>query len=119
MIYGKKNITHKTQINTSRFVQEGETLESKLARLTLNEEDIDLTSVKTIYQERKAGVDPMCDIRTDRMQIAQDACTKITRTHILARANRDDMGKKKQEDFTYLTDTNGNIVKNPSLTQNE
>ena len=112
MIYGKKLITTHTQINTSKNVQEGETLEEKLARMTINEEVVDLTSVPPIYQERRAGVDPMCDIRTDRMQLAQDACTKITRTHMLARANREDMGKKKAEEFTYVTDTNGNIVKN-------
>lgn len=111
MIYGKKNIKTSTQICT-KYMQEGESLERKLARITASNEPLNEAQKPIIFQERKAGVDPMCDIRTDKMAMAQDACDKITRTHMLARANREDFGKKKAEEFTWVTDTNGNIVKN-------
>lgn len=114
----KKNIVVKTQLETSEHYTEGETIEKNLARITASDEPINQTTVPLLYQERKEGVNPLYDIRTDRMEMAQMARDKITRTHMLARANRDDMGKKKQEDFTYVTDTNGNIVKNPNLTKN-
>lgn len=115
--YNKKNIVTKTQLETSEHFTEGETIEKCLARITENDQPINEATVPLLYQERKEGVNPMYDIRTDKMEMAQMARDKITRTHMLARANRDDMGKKKQEDFTYVTDSNGNIVKNPSLTE--
>lgn len=115
---GKSIITH-TQMNNTCAMREGETIETKLARLVQTNEPIDIDGSSPIYQERKAGVDPFCDIRTDRMQMAQDAQDIITRTHMLARANRDDFGKKKAEEFTYITDTNGNIVENKVESKSE
>lgn len=117
MIYGKKTITKDTQLNNTCALREGETIEKKLARLVSNDEPIDMDMSPEIYQERSAGVDPFCDIRADRMAMAQEAQDKITRTHMLARANRNDMGKKKAEEFTYVTDTDGNIVKNNVSTE--
>lgn len=107
----KKNFVP-TQLDGTYNIQEGETLERRLARINESEEPINDINTPLIFQERKAGVDPFCDIRTDRMQLAQDARDKISRTHLLARANRDDMGKKPIEEFTYVTDSNGNIIKN-------
>ena len=111
----QKFIRKRTCINTANTLREGESIEQKLRRINQTKEPVDVEMTPEIYQERSAGVDPMCDIRTDKMQLAQEACDAITRTHLLARANRGDMGKKKQEEFTYVTDTNGNIVKNPTL----
>lgn len=117
MKYNGKNIYTPTQINTTFALREGESMESKLRRLTASNEPIDVDIAPEIYQERRTGVDPMCDIRTDRMQLAQDACDSITRTHMLARANREDFGKKKAEEFTYVTDSDGNIVKNTAVSE--
>lgn len=115
MKYNKVRINTTTSITANMNNQyAGESLEQKLRRVVESGEPIDVEMTPEIYQERSAGVDPMCDIRTDKMQMAQDACDSITRTHILARANRNDMGKKKQEEFTWITDSNGNIVKNPT-----
>lgn len=115
MKYKGKNIKQTTQLLTSEMFSEGETIEKRLARIVQSEEPLTDATVPLLYQERKEGVNPMYDIRTDRMEMAQMARDKITRTHMLARANREDMGKKRQEEFTYVTDTNGNIVKNPTL----
>lgn len=116
MKFNKIRINTKTSISANMNTQyAGESLEQKLRRVVESGEPIDMDMTPEIYQERSAGVDPMCDIRTDKMQLAQDACDSITRTHMLARANRGDMGNKKVEEFTYITDTDGNIVKNPII----
>lgn len=117
MRYTNKKIRVATQINTAKeFLKEGLSLQETLRQYKESNQEIeDLELAPEIFQERKDGVDPMCDIRTDKMQLAQDACDTITRTHLLARANKHDMGKKPQEEFTYVTDTNGNIVENPNI----
>lgn len=115
MRYTNKKITQKAKINTSNFLREGESMEEKLRRATMTKEPIEVDFTPEMYQERKAGVDPMCDIRTDKFQMAQDACDTMTRTYLLGRLNREDLGKKKAEEFTYVTDTDGNIVQNPAI----
>lgn len=119
MKYKGKKICVSTQINTNaQTTREGKSIEEMLRQMKANKEPLeDGNFTGEIFQERSAGVDPMCDIRTDRMQLAQDACDSITRTHLLARANRGDMGNKKAEEFTYVTDTDGNIIKNPNVTE--
>lgn len=112
MKYKGKNTTTKTSINTHKFLREGESIEQKMRRATMTQEPIEVDFTPEIYQERAAGVDPMCDIRTDKFQMAQDACDTMSRTYLLGRMNRQDMGNKKAEEFTYVTDTDGNIVKN-------
>lgn len=116
MRYTNKNIRVSTQI-TAGEIREGKSIEQLLREMKASKSPIDVETAPEIFQERSAGVDPMCDIRTDKMALAQEACSQITRTHMLARANRGDMGNKKQEEFTYVTDTDGNIVKNPTLTE--
>ena len=115
----KKNIRHFGDINTTKNLREGQSLQELLRKYKAEKSPIDIDITPEIFQERAAGVDPMCDIRTDRMELAQQACDQIARTHMLARANRGDMGKKKQEEFTWVTDSNGNIVKNPNVSEPE
>ena len=119
MKYKGKKIRVGTQINTNaQTTREGKSIEQMLRQMKANKEPLeDGSFTPEIFQERSAGVDPMCDIRTDKMALAQEACDSITRTHLLARANRGDMGNKKAEEFTYVTDTEGNIVKNPAISE--
>lgn len=112
MRYTKKNITTKARMNTERFLREGQSIEQTLRKATMTKEPIEVDFTPEIYQERKAGVDPMCDIRTDKFAMAQAACDNMSRTYLLGRKNRDDFGKKKAEEFTYVIDTDGNVVKN-------
>lgn len=57
-------------------VYEGETIERKVARITLTKEPITDTA-PTIYTEKKDGVLPAYNIRTDRFDLAIDAYDKI------------------------------------------
>lgn len=68
---------------------EGETLETKIQRLVQNKEPMD-GSVPLTYTERKDGVQPQYDIRTDRWEIAAEAMDTYTKSII---AQRDNKGK--------------------------
>lgn len=72
---------------------EGETIEEKCARITTNGEPIK-DGAPIIYTDRKNGVDPMHNIRTDRFEIALDAMTMVTKSHL---AQRENYAKQKEE----------------------
>ena len=57
-------------------IQEGETIETKVARITQNKEPI-TDRAPIIFTEKKDGVLPAYNIRTDRFDIALEAMDKI------------------------------------------
>lgn len=63
---------------------EGESIENKVRRITNNREPIKDTA-PLIYTERKDGVQPAYDIRTDRFDLALDATDKIAQHHLAKR----------------------------------
>lgn len=87
-----KNKPQKTTIkrNTS---YEGETIEKKINRIVNNKEPIK-DGAPLIYTERKEGVKPEYDIRTDRFEKAIDAMDYIAKTHI---AKRDENAAKREK----------------------
>lgn len=56
---------------------EGESIEKKIERVTTEKEPITDTA-PIIYTDRRDGVRPEYDIRTDRWELAIDAMDKIT-----------------------------------------
>lgn len=60
-------------------VTEGEAIEIKVARITQNKEPI-TDGAPIIYTEKKDGVLPAYNIRTDRFDIALDAMSKIEKS---------------------------------------
>lgn len=75
---------------------EGEPLEEKIAKMLESKEPIG-GDVPPIYTERKDGVKPQYDIRTDRWAIAQEASDKISK-HIIAKRD------EKQESLAQEAD---------------
>jgi len=85
-----------------------ETMEEKLRRLTNNNEPID-SIAQRIYTERKDGVQPEYNIRTDRWEIAAEGMDYITKSNLAKREERikgmeqnledqnKDLNKPKQE----------------------
>lgn len=69
------------QINES---YEGETIEDKIKRITLNKEPI-TDGAPQIFTERKDGVLAETDIRTDRFEIAVEATTALAKAIIAKR----------------------------------
>lgn len=65
-------------------VYEGISLEDMITKATNEESPID-TAAATTYTERKDGVLPEFDIRTDRWEIAQDAMDHTHRSIIARR----------------------------------
>ena len=64
---------------------EGETLEQKIDRILTHKEPIKDEGVALIYSERKKGVLPETNVRTDRWEIATDAMDKVAGSKIAKR----------------------------------
>lgn len=72
---------------------EGQTIEDKILQILENKEPLD-DSVELHYTERKDGVNPDFDIRTDKWEIATDAMERET---FKQRKEREDRIKKKED----------------------
>lgn len=76
--------------------KQGETLETKVERMVHNKEPIK-DGAPILHTERKEGVVPSTNIRTDRFEIAVDAATKIAKSFATKRAarqkEREEVGK--------------------------
>lgn len=82
----------------------GETIEEKVRRITVNKEPIKDNAPK-VYTERKDGVSPEHDIRTDKWDLAIDAMDKVAQVKLAEREKRigektfDTMTPEQQEAF--------------------
>jgi hypothetical protein len=63
---------------------EGETLETKVERVTTNKEPIK-DGAPLIYTDRKEGVQAGHNIRTDRFEIAVEAMDKVAKSNLAKR----------------------------------
>lgn len=79
----RKQYTNETTLEVNTSI-EGETLEEKIERITNNGEPI-TDGAPMIYTERKQGVLPEYDPRTDRFEIAIEAMDKVTSSKIAKR----------------------------------
>ena len=81
-----KNKAQKTTIklNTSYI---GETIEQKIRRIVNNKEPIS-DGAPLVYTDRRDGVNPGHDIRTDRFEIAVEAMDKVSKTYMARREER-------------------------------
>lgn len=94
-----RNYTNNNETMTGIELLEGETIEEKIRRIVNNAEPI-TDGAPIIYTERKDGVQPQYNIRTDRWDIAAEAMTAIDRTNKAKRQEAIDsrMNEKKQID---------------------
>lgn len=74
--------------------KQGEPLEIKIARMLTGKETIP-ADVPLIYTERKDGVLPEYDIRTDRHEIAIDAMDKVSKSY---KHKREERHKPKEKE---------------------
>jgi len=84
---------------------EGETIEQKIERILHNNEPIG-QGAPLMYQDRKDGVNPAYDIRTDRFEIACEAMDKVVANKITKREER--MNPKKEEEKVVENSQNSN-----------
>ena len=73
-----KPLYQKTLIKCDRTL-EGETIEKKVKRLVANKEPIKDGS-PIIYTDKKDGVQPQYNVRTDRFELACEAMDKVHRS---------------------------------------
>lgn len=102
----QKFIYPQSDINTSRFLREGESIEEKMRRVTQSKEPI-TDSAPPIYQERDSGVDPSCDIRTDRFDLALEAMEKAQNAEsaeIAKGDNKPEVDTTSKDQPTYITE---------------
>lgn len=102
----KRNLNHKKTQIICNETYEAESLEEKLRRMIETGEDVGET-VTCTYTERKDGVLPEYDIRTDRFDLAVAATDKVSATLQSQREERIKAKEKKVE--TPVIDENGNI----------
>lgn len=91
-------IHHKIRQKTTLAINdsyEGITIEEKIRRIVENNEPI-TDSSPIIYTDRKDGVLPAYDIRTDRFDVAIDAMDKVNRSNIARRDEVPDAEKTKE-----------------------
>lgn len=98
----KKYKVKKTNIEHNKSV-EGETIEQKIRRVTQNKEPIQ-DGAPIIYTERKDGVKPEYDIRTDRFELAVEAMGNLHKDHI---AKREERHKTKSEEINKSKNDGG------------
>lgn len=82
--------------------QEGETIEEKLAKMMTEKEPISQV-FERIYTDRKDGVMPGYNIRTDRFEVAREAKEKLSKAEKSKIAKADEKLKneiKKEEKTT-------------------
>ena len=83
---------------TNYEYQDGESIESKVRRITENNEPI-TDGAPIIYTNREDGVLPAYNIRTDRWDIAQEAMNAVNQANL---AKSKEYGKTKTEDEKAL-----------------
>lgn len=82
---------------------EGETIETKCARITQTKEPIS-DGAPIIYTEKKDGVRPEYDIRTDRWDIAQEAMDKVNAAKIAKGSQLQKPEQKKEQKTEQKTE---------------
>ena len=75
----KKGVKRTRTSIATNFLEIGESIEEKMRRVTQSNEPIENVA-PMLYTERKDGVLPETDIRTDRFEIAQEAMGKVEKS---------------------------------------
>lgn len=107
--------------NTS---SQGERIEDKLSRIKNNKEPIK-DAAPIVYTERKDGVKPEYDIRTDRWGLAIDTMDKVDKSHKANREQRigektyDSMNDEQQKAFDTKFPANKFAIKKAQENQNK
>lgn len=81
----------------------GETIETKVERVTANNEPI-TDGAEIVYTEKKNGVMPEYNVRTDKWEIAQEAMDKVHANKIAQSKSYANTDQKKDETTVSKTE---------------
>ena len=84
--------TYKTRLRVNKGI-EGQTIETRVENIVQNKEPINDGS-PIIYTERKNGVLPAYDVRTDRFELAVEAMGQIAKSKVAKRSEERRVGKE-------------------------
>ena len=79
----KRPYISRYRIHGNNVGYEGETIETKVARIVQNKEPI-TDGAPLVYTEKADGVRPEFNIRTDKWDVAQEAMDKVHASNIAA-----------------------------------
>lgn len=90
----KKNIKIERCITSirKRDVVEGETMELRMARILENKDTVK-DNAQLMYTDRKDGVRPEFNPKTDRFEVAIDAMDKVSKSYIARRSGKNEVLK--------------------------
>lgn len=101
----KRNKFQSTTLSVNKSY-EGERIEEKIHRIVNNKEPIS-DGAPIIYTERKDGVRPEHDIRTDRFEVAVEAMDKVTKSMRAQRESKPTLGEQAVEGMKKEGDETG------------
>ena len=93
------SINNETNFNITDVCYEGESIETKVNRILINKEPIQ-DGAPLIYTNRKDGVLPGYNIRTDRFDVAIEAMDKVSKSRLTKRMeyiNKDSLPNDKKD----------------------
>lgn len=93
----QRTLLHHTTLKTSYIAPNAKSLEEKIRQAVSTKAPIEAIS-PIIYTERADGIHPEMDIRTDRQELAIEACEKLTATHLANRNESIARTMKKQQE---------------------
>lgn len=105
-MYPKIRMSNNTHGLKNTEITEGETIETKISRIITNKEPIK-DGAPITYTERKDGVQPQYNIKTDRFEIALDAMDKVAKSRSAQRAAK---AEGKIIDINTKKDTGGEPI---------
>ena len=88
--YKYKKFKKSQMVSVNTF--EGERIETKIERITINNEPIK-DGAPLVYRERNEGISQGSNIRTDRFEIAIEAMDKVSKSKVAKRENFDKINK--------------------------
>lgn len=109
----------KTTLNVNTSYQ-GETIEQKVSRIVNNKEPIK-DGAPIIFTDRKDGVNPAHDIRTDRWELAADAMDKVNKDKLAKRegyAKQKTLGQQAKEGMKNEKESGGETSSIPATGDN-
>ena len=104
----QRRINNNNDFSTEAY--EGETIEAKVQRIVINKEPIE-DGAPIIYTEKKDGVLPQYNIRTDKWDIAQSAMDLAQQQRIAKSNGTYEAWHKENDNKEKKTDTTDNTEK--------
>ena len=100
-------LTNGTQLRGETYT-ECETIEQKVERLTTTNEPINDSDITMIYTDRKDGVLPEYNVRTDKWEVAITGMDSVHKAYIEKRKAKEEANKANNNNAGAAVNTSNN-----------